>query len=387
MSMPAKVNGGGGGVIGTSHHDGPTNGDPLNEVKISPFEVVLATSGYDHTIKLWQAHTGQCLKSLQHNESQVNCLEISPDSGQYLAAGGYQRIRMFDVNNSTPVVNYEGVSKNVMDVGFQKEGKWMYTAGEDGTAKLWDIRMRNFQCQKIFNAKCPVNSVCLHPNQYEIFIGDSNGSIHIWNLKMNKADNINPEPGAIINHVAVNPQGTYLAAVNNKGYCWIWSLSVPKMTQILEPQPSPPLSHSSPTPPADNETIEDKKNIVAPPPPLKIKNPMIEMKKRSSHLAHKKYALKCKFSPCGDILVTSSADQTAKLWNAASDFSLLKELKVENQRWVWDIAFSADSQYLFTASSDNFARLWSLNDYKIVREYSGHQKALTCLAFRDGKAN
>ena len=35
-------------------------------------------------------------------------------------------------------------------------------------------------------------------------------------------------------------------------------------------------------------------------------------------------------------------------------------MRAENQRWVWDVAFSADSQYLFTASSDNLARLWSL---------------------------
>ena len=75
---------------------------------------------------------------------------------------------MFDVNsnNASPVVNYEGsiilnfdkfifiiitistlvpylfrsfigVSKNVMAVGFQEAGRWMYTGGEDGTAKIW----------------------------------------------------------------------------------------------------------------------------------------------------------------------------------------------------------------------------------------------------------
>jgi hypothetical protein len=36
---------------------------------------------------------------------------------------------MFEVSSSkgTPVVNYEGVSKNIMAVGFQEEGHWMYT--------------------------------------------------------------------------------------------------------------------------------------------------------------------------------------------------------------------------------------------------------------------
>ena len=37
-------------------------------------EVILATAGYDHTIKFWQAHTGQCIRILQHADSQVICL-------------------------------------------------------------------------------------------------------------------------------------------------------------------------------------------------------------------------------------------------------------------------------------------------------------------------
>jgi WD40 repeat protein len=60
---------------------------------------------------------------------------------------GFQHIRMYDLNsnNPNPVVNYEGVSKNVTAVGFQEDGKWMFTGGEDGTAKIWDLRSRNLQ--------------------------------------------------------------------------------------------------------------------------------------------------------------------------------------------------------------------------------------------------
>ena len=49
--------------------------------------------------------------TLQHPDSQVNAMEISPD-GQLLAACGYQHIRMFDVHNTkpNPVVNFEGMN-------------------------------------------------------------------------------------------------------------------------------------------------------------------------------------------------------------------------------------------------------------------------------------
>lgn len=49
---------------------------------------------------------------------------------------------MYDLNsdNPNPVVNYDGIQKNVTSVGFHEEGKWMYTGGEDNTVRIWDLR-------------------------------------------------------------------------------------------------------------------------------------------------------------------------------------------------------------------------------------------------------
>lgn len=55
---------------------------------------------------------------------------------------GYQHIRMYDLNsnNPNPVINYDGVSKNITSVGFHEDGRWMYTGGEDCMARIWDLR-------------------------------------------------------------------------------------------------------------------------------------------------------------------------------------------------------------------------------------------------------
>lgn len=57
-------------------------------------------------------------------------------------AAGYQHIRMYDLNsnNPNPVINYDGVSKNITSVGFHEDGRWMYTGGEDCMARIWDLR-------------------------------------------------------------------------------------------------------------------------------------------------------------------------------------------------------------------------------------------------------
>lgn len=35
-------------------------------------EPILATAGYDHTIKIWVPHSATAIKTLQHTDSQVN---------------------------------------------------------------------------------------------------------------------------------------------------------------------------------------------------------------------------------------------------------------------------------------------------------------------------
>ena len=56
--------------------------------------VLLATAGYDHTIRFWEAPSGICYKTMQHPDSQVNKLEITPDK-HYIAAAGNPSLRIF----------------------------------------------------------------------------------------------------------------------------------------------------------------------------------------------------------------------------------------------------------------------------------------------------
>ncbi|XP_065680195.1 target of rapamycin complex subunit lst8 [Hydra vulgaris] len=305
-------------------------------------QVILATAGYDHTIRFWQAHSGVCTRTVQHPESQVNKMEITPDK-QFLAAAAYQHVRLYDIPsaNPSPVINYDGISKNVTAIGFQENGKWMFTGGEDKSVRIWDTRTRSLHCQHIFQVSAPVTSVFLHPNQTQLVIGDQSGAINMWDLKTDHNEQLIPETRAMIQSVAIDPEGKFLASINDKGTCYVWSLTG-----------------------------------------VKEQRTMFHPKQKLS--AHNKYGLKCLFSPDSNFLVTTSADSSLKIWNT-TDFSLLKTLTDPSGRWVWDCSFSEDSHYIITATSDGVGRLWNIDKEEIIREYTGHQKAIICLAFRDVK--
>ena len=92
---------------------------------------------------------------------------------------------MYDLksNNPNAVIDYEGIPKNVTSIGFQEDGKWMYSGGEDKLVRIWDLRSSTQQCPKSFEGLAPITSVYLHPNQGELFIGDQSGYIYRWDMR------------------------------------------------------------------------------------------------------------------------------------------------------------------------------------------------------------
>jgi G protein beta subunit-like protein len=86
-------------------------------------------------------------------------------------------------------------------------------------------------------------------------------------------------------------------------------------------------------------------------------------------------------SPDLRTVATTSADKSIKIWNTGN--WELTSCLTKHQRWVWDCVYSADSLYLLSASSDQSAKLWDLRTGEVVRNYVGHNLAVTCVALND----
>lgn len=312
--------------------------------------VILCTAGYDHTIRFWEALSGICSRTIQHPESQVNRLCITPDK-RFLAAAGHHTVKLYDIKSTNPnaVLTFEGHMGNVTGVAFHCEGKWMVTSSEDGTVKIWETRSGTVQ--RTYHHASAVNDVVIHPNQGEIISCDRGGSVRIWDLAENTCSHdIIPEEDQSVASVTVASDGSLLCAANNSGNVFIW-----KLAQSLE-----------------------RTNIL----PLAQFN------------AHKEYITRVLLSPDVKKLATCSADHTAKIWEVRDlepgqmdqlppNPYPLEATLTGHQRWVWDCAFSADSAYLVTACSDHYARLWELSTQTIIRQYNGHHRGAVCVALND----
>lgn len=183
-------------------------------IETEPFIVEEKQAKLD-TYRFWEALSGICSRTIQHPDSQVNRLCISPDK-RFLAAAGHHTVKLYDIKstNPNPLLTFEGHTGNVTGVAFHCEGKWMVTSSEDGTVKIWETRSGTIQ--RSYNHGSAVNDVVIHPNQGEIISCDRGGSVRVWDLAENNCSHqLIPEEDVSVSSVTVASDGSLLCAANN----------------------------------------------------------------------------------------------------------------------------------------------------------------------------
>jgi target of rapamycin complex subunit LST8 len=292
-----------------------------------------------------------------------------------------------------------------------------------------------------FAVGAAVNAVCLRPDRDEFISGDQNGLVKFWDLNDTKGPVHTVQPsspdshfgallgggGSTTNHahpyrysegmvpiqaVDIAEDSRTLVAVSNHGTVFVW-----------DPSGNSGPRRSSTDHPSTDDATESTSNEPVPPPSAAAAaavavtpdaHGLVPITKFRAH-AEKPgtYCLHAKIAPDCRHLVTTASSGVAKLWdtttwqltqtlqqapspppptsapNATSNSSNnsasshLSNTSSTSSKWVWDAAFCADSSYLVTASSDHVARLWNLRTGDVVRQYHGHQSAVTCVALND----
>jgi WD40 repeat protein len=127
---------------------------PALSMAFSPDAKVLASSGYDFTVRLWDVATGKNTLTIKDHPGQVYFLLFSPD-GKTLAAGyRHQRdgvppirtlrfsVRLYETATLKLLATLDGTPGPVGPLAFSPDGRMLATGTRGPTITLWKLPVR-----------------------------------------------------------------------------------------------------------------------------------------------------------------------------------------------------------------------------------------------------
>ncbi len=269
--------------------------------------------GEDVSVRVWDAATGDLLKTLTGHEGLVTSVAFSPDGKLIASASADRTIRLWDVQTGDPVgLPLEGHTQAVYAAAFSPDGKLIASASDDGTVILWDVATGQPIASPLVGHEGSVFSVAFSPDGRTLASGGLDGLILLWDVVTRQ-----PRGEALtghtdrVNSVAFSPDGQTLASGGRDDTVILWDVATGQPIR-------PPLA------------------------------------------GHTNYITSVTFSPDGKTLASASWDTTIILWDLATGRALGQPL-TGHQKEVSSVAFSPDGQTLASGSWDMTIGLWDVS--------------------------
>lgn len=291
---------------------------------------VLLAASYDLKIHAYNLQDCSIVAEYDIGNSQGNRIVVV---GNRFYVAAYNYIYAYDATGQ----NYRILSSinahdtNVADIYVTQST--IFSCGEDRAIKTWD--KRTSQQQQIITTTESLNSIVVLPNGYSAIVGNEIGEISVWDIR-NLAS-----PFKVLNNktpvrcLSLSPDGATFVASHMDGESFVYKVD-----------------------PANSPNFD------------------VVYKLR----AHEDVQTRCVHSPDNLMFVTTSGDNSTKVW-MKEDGKLKRTLKAnDNFEWVWDAAFTSDSKRICTGSSDGICRVWDVESGKILMQTEQLEKCVTAIA-------
>jgi WD40 repeat protein len=384
---------------------GPYGGHPgaVFTVAYSPGGSLLASGGWDGTVRLWSPRDGIEESVLAGHVGQVRAVAFAPD-GSLLASGGRDRtIRLWDTTARTSAGVLRGSDGAVLSLAFGPSRSLLASASGDGSVRLWNPLDGSQACKFPEDARAlafssdgtlatggsdgrirlrsgvsfdaaptvieahrgPILALAYAPDQTLASVGDD-GFVRLWNPPGGKDGEFQVEARA----VAFSPDGHFLASARSPVGIVMWDRRDDLRPINLEADRRPYELAFAPDG-AQLASANDAGDVRL--------YDLAGEAKQLSLTGHVCEILSVACSPNGELVATGDVDGVIRLWEASA--GVLVHRLTADRDWVRSLAFDAAGR-LLAAAVGGRVQVWDVSSgIKRVATVGDGRRVMTATAF------
>jgi WD40 repeat protein len=360
---------------------------PINDVSFNHSGNVIATSGADGTIKLWD-YFGSLLQTILGHSAAVNQISFSQDDQSFISAGD-RTVRVWKLNQP----NYRRLgAENIVFTNADIKTDLIVAREEYGYISIWNRQGQNLSDFFGSHEFYPTGDVVFSPDgQYLAFGHDDleqdGYEVILWDI-------LNRQPIILSGHdssvfaVAFSPDGSLIASGDTNGRVLVRRFSGEVVYDSLRLEQSGQALAPGTKGISSLEFSRDGRilGVSLIDYETKAGNGLMSLwtldeNKINIMRGHTDTINRIRFHPAADYLVTASSDNTAKIWTYQGDLITVLEGHIGS---VSDALFSKSGNVILTSSSDGTIRFWEWSpqssDSRMIDELTGHNRDIHGLA-------
>ncbi|RKP09368.1 WD40-repeat-containing domain protein [Thamnocephalis sphaerospora] len=210
--------------------------DSLNCMAFSDDLSTMACGFSESYVKLWSL-TGQPLRDLERarETTDAHCRKLighsgpvfgasfSPDGRFLVTASEDSTARLWSLDTYSNVVCYRGHNYPVWDVEFGPYGTYFATASHDRTARLWSCE-HPYPLRVFAGHLSDVDCLRFHPNSRYLLTGSSDQTVRMWDVQHGQCVRIFKDHCAPVTALATSMDGRLAASAGADKIIRLWDL-------------------------------------------------------------------------------------------------------------------------------------------------------------------